>query len=124
FVAIASDGTKHVSSQTVRMNPHQGGLLAFESAANQRNMLIVIDVAGVSDHAEIAEARGKNRFGHAAHVTFVLHAITNQFRDRKHFQIVLAAKFDELRHAGHGAVFIHDFADDTGIVESSNTRNV
>src|SRR5437588_11350020 len=82
LVAIASDGAEHISCQTVRMNTHQSGLLAFEFAAHQRNVLIVIDVAGVSDHAKIAEARRKNRFGHAAHIAFVLHAITNQFRDR------------------------------------------
>ena len=40
------------------------------------------------------------------------------------FQIVFAAKFDELRHAGHGAVFAHDFADDAGRIESGDARKI
>jgi len=33
-------------------------------------------------------------------------------------------KFDELRHAGHGAVFAHDFADDAGGSEARDAREV
>ena len=59
FVAIARNRTKNVPGKTVRMNAHKSRIHAFELAANERDVLIVIHVAGVGDHAEIAEAVGK-----------------------------------------------------------------
>src|SRR6266404_9692705 len=95
------------------MDTHQGGLCAFQIAAHQRNMLVVIDIAGVGDHAEITEARGQDGLGNAADIAFVLHAVANQIRDRRHLQVVFPAKLDKLWHAGHSAVVTHDFANDT-----------
>ncbi len=66
--------------------------MAVEFAADESDVLIVIDVAGVGDHAEIAVARGENGFGDAADVTLVLHAIADQIRDSEQFQIVLHGK--------------------------------
>ena len=40
------------------------------------------------------------------------------------FRLCSLAEFDELRHAGHGAVFTHDFADDAGRSESGDAREV
>ena len=37
---------------------------------------------------------------------------------------MLAAKFVELRDAGHGAVFVHDFADDGGGVQPGDAREI
>ena len=104
------------------MDSHEGGTVAFDVAANERDVLVVIDIARIRDHAEIAEASGEDGFGEAAHVTFVLHAIANQIRDGEQFQIVFFAEFDELRHAGHCAVLAHNFADDAGGSESGDTR--
>ena len=80
----------------------------------ERDMLVVVHVAGVSDHTEIAEASGQDGFRDATDVTFMLHSVADEVRDREHFQIMFLTKFNELWHAGHGAVFIHDFADDAG----------
>src|ERR1700740_612179 len=124
FVAVAGGGTKDISGQTVRMNPHQRGLRALECAANQSDVLIMVHLAAVGNHAKITEGSRQNRFGHPANVAFVLHAIADEFSYREHFQFVLAAKFDELRHAGHSAVFVHDFADYAGIVEASYAREI
>src|ERR1700733_15756507 len=41
-----------------------------------------------------------------------LKPMTNQLRNSKHFQTMLAAKLDEIRHSRHGTVVLHDFADD------------
>jgi len=54
----------------------------------------------------------------------MLHAVANQIRNREQLQIVFFAEFDELRHARHGAVLAHNFADDTGGSESRDTREV
>jgi len=97
---------------------------SIELTANERDVLIVVDIAAVSDHAEVAVASGQNGFGDAAHVAFVLHAVANEIRDREHLHIVFAAKIDELRHTRHGAVFIHDFADNARRIESGNAGQV
>src|SRR5882757_9104795 len=71
FGAIAGDGAEDVAGEAVRMDAHERGSWPFEVAADKRDVLIVVDVAGVGDDAEIAEARGENGFGHTAYVTLV-----------------------------------------------------
>src|SRR5256885_13123037 len=83
------------------MNAYQRQFRAFQIAAYQSDVLVMVDIAGVCDHAEFAEARGQNCFGHASDVAFVLHAVANEVRHREHLQIVLLAKFDELRSEEH-----------------------
>src|SRR6266850_2037759 len=124
FAAVARSGTEDVAGQAMGMDAHQGRLRAFEIAAHQRDVLVVVHIAGVRDHAEIAKARGQDGFRDAANVAFMLHAVADQVRNREHFQIVFLAKFNELRHAGHGAVFIHDFADDAGGAHAGNAGEV
>src|SRR5213593_4290995 len=96
------------------MDAHEGGRASGKVAANKGDVLVVVDVAGVGDHAEFAKTRGKNGFSNAADVAFVLHAVADEVGHREHLQIVFFAEFDELGHAGHGAVFVHDFANDSG----------
>src|SRR5277367_5715452 len=45
-------------------------------------------------------------------MAFGLEPMANQLSDGKHFQTVLAAKLDEVWHSRHGAVVLHDLADD------------
>src|SRR5690348_8820536 len=54
----------------------------------------------------------------------MLHAVANQIGDGEQFQIVAAAKFDELRRARHGAVVVHDFANHSGGLEAGDAREV
>ena len=122
--AVAGGRAENVAGETVRMDADESGLFAFEIAADERDVLIVVHVASVSDHAEIAEARGKQGLGDAADVAFMLHAVADEIRDGQHFQIVLRAELLELRHASHGAVFIHDFADDAARTEAGDAREV
>ncbi len=124
LVAITGGRAEDISRQTMRVHANERRRFAFEAAANESDVLIVIDVAGIGNHAEVAIARGKNGFRDAADVTFVLHAIADKVRDRQHFQIVLLAKFVKLRHAGHGAVFVHDFADHAGGVQTSDAGEI
>jgi len=106
------------------VHAHERGRGAFKIAANQCYVLIVIDIARIGDQSEIAEARGKSGFRYATNITLVLHAVADQIRDREHFEFVLAAKFDQLRHAGHRAVFIHDFADHAGGREAGDAGQI
>src|SRR5713101_4102984 len=70
------------------MDAHEGGRGSGKVAANEGDVLVVVDVAGVGDHAEFAKTRGKNGFSDAADVAFVLHAVANEVGHREHLQIV------------------------------------
>jgi hypothetical protein len=52
------------------------------------------------------------------------HAIADECGYRQHLEIVGAAELDELRHARHGAVLIHDLADHTSGHQACQTRQI
>jgi hypothetical protein len=63
-------------------------------------------------------------FRHAPDVAFVAQAVANQIGHRNHLQAVPLAKLDELRHARHGAVLVHDFADHAGGRKPGQARQI
>ena len=50
------------------MHAHERRGVAFQIAANQRDVLILIDVAGVRNHSKIAVTRRQSRFGNTTDV--------------------------------------------------------
>ena len=82
------------------------------------------DVARIENGAEIAEFGGEAAFGAPVHVMFVAQTVADQVGDRDHFQAVPRAEFAKLRHARHGAVLIHDFADHARGVESGEAGKI
>ena len=122
--AIAGSGAEDVSGEAVRMDADESGRITFEFSADERDVLIVIDIARIGDHAKFAKAGGERGSREAANVAFMLHAVANEIGDGEQFQIVLFAEFDELRHARHGAILAHDFADDAGGSETGDASEV
>src|SRR5256886_12600833 len=53
-----------------------------------------------------------------------IHSVPRQFRNRDHHQLVLLAEADEVRHARHRAVVIHDLADHASGIKSRKTCHV
>ena len=58
------------------------------------------------------------------HVALVRHAVADQLCDRQHLHAVLVAELDEVWDAGHGAIVLHDFADDAGGNQSCEARQI
>jgi hypothetical protein len=87
-------------------------------------MLVVVHIARIGNHAKITVARGQNGFSDAPNIPLVLHAVAYEVRYRQHFHAVPPAKFLELRHARHCAIFIHDFADHSRGIQSSDSRKI
>ena len=86
LVAIAGCRAEDVAGEAVRMDADECWRGAVPGLPRtRRDVLIVIDVARVGDHAEIAVARGQHGFGDAAHVALVLHAVADQVRHGQHF---------------------------------------
>jgi len=52
------------------------------------------------------------------------HPVLDQIGDRNEGQAVTLRELRELGNARHGAVFVHDLADDTGGVETRNPRQI
>ena len=53
-----------------------------------------------------------------------LHAVADEVGYRDHLQAVAGAEFAELRHPRHGAVVVHDLADDAGGGQAGETGEV
>ncbi len=100
------------------------GIASRNVATDEGHVQFVVGVIGVGDHAEISVARGEDGFGNATDVAFMLHAVANEVGDGQEFHAVLAAEFDELRDARHGAVVVHDFADHAGVIEAGQAREI
>src|SRR5207245_599587 len=105
------------------MHAHDRGG-ALQIAADKRHVLIAVHVARIGNHAKFAEARGQDGLGDPVDIALVLHAVADEVRHGEDFQIVVLAEFREWRHPAHGAVFIHDFADDARGAEPRDAREV
>ena len=122
--AIAIGGTEHIAEDAPRVHTHQHVLLAGHLAADQRQMVLGVQIAAVGDGAELAEFGRNGAFGHAVDEFFVFQPVADQVGHREHFQVVALAEFHQLRHPCHGAVVIHDLANNGRRIESGQTRNI
>ena len=85
---------------------------AFDVAMNEGEMSAAVGAALIADGAEFAVGSAEVAGRVALDELFGLDAVADEIGDRDHFKAVLFAEFDKLRNAGHGSVFVHDFADD------------
>ena len=83
-----------------------------------------LDVALVGEHPEVAVLRWENAFGNSMDVALVCHAVANEVGYGDHLEGVQLAELHEIGNAGHGAIFVHDLADDTGGDESGHAGEV
>src|SRR5260370_10956958 len=123
-LALALHRSKHVAIDAMRMHAHQHVFAPGDLAVNQRQVHFRDDGAGVDDALEIAELGAQATLRLAADDTLILQAIADQVGHRDHLEFVLEAELAKLRDAGHGAVVVHDFADDTAGPESGQTREI
>ncbi len=91
---------------------------------HQRDVRLPVDDALVSDDPEVPVGRRQRCASHSLHERFGTHAVLNEVCDGDHEQLVPLREARQLRHACHGPVVIHDFADDTRRVEPRNAREV
>ncbi len=83
-----------------------------------------LDVALVGEHAEVAVLGGQNALRDAVDVALVGHAVADEVGYGDHLEGVEFAELDEVGNAGHGAVFVHDLADDAGGNEAGHAGEV
>ena len=97
------------------MHPNQHWLHAPADIAFHQSKvrLTAINFAFVSNNAEFAILRIYERLAHPMHISLMLHAISDELRHGEHLQSVLFAELNQVGHPRHGAVFAHDFADNS-----------
>ena len=96
----------------------------LDVALHQRDVRVAVDLRLIGDHAELAVSGGHHGLGQAPHVALVRHAVADEFGDGQHLHVVLAAELGELRHARHGAIVVHDLADDACGNQSCQPREI
>ena len=133
--AVAGSGAEDVAGEAVGVDADQDrlagpgscvevaegkGYVGFVAGAG----LDGLDVAFVGEHAEIAVLGGENALRDAVDVALVGHAVADEVGYGDHFEGVKFAELDEVGNAGHGAVFVHDLADDAGGDEAGHAGEV
>ena len=67
---------------------------------------------------------GQHGLSGAAHQLLVAQPVLDQLCDGHDLEVVAAGEGDQVRHAGHGAVVVHDLADHAGRVQPGEPRDV
>jgi len=113
-LAVAQRSPENVAGQamSVHADQHRSGCV-LHITLDQGHVRFTVKLVLKRDHAEFTVAGGQHGFTNAGYMAFILHAVPDQLRNGQHFQAVFAAEIGQVRHARHGAVFIHDFADHT-----------
>ena len=107
------------------MHAHEHGLRAGDVALDQGEVGAGLGAALVGVDREVAEDGGQVGVGIAAHGDLaVLDAVADDVAHGGDLEAVLFGEDLELGHAGHGAVFVHDFADDAGGLEAGELGKI
>ena len=112
--AVAAEGAEDVTGEALRVHPHEHPLAFLHIAEDERNMLTVVDVVSVTDHAPLTVLGGESGIGDAVHQSLVAQAVGDEIGHRNRFQIVPLRELLELGAPGGGAVVVEDLADDAG----------
>ena len=96
------------------MDPHQHVLLAGHVALHQGQVLLAVEQALVAVGREVARAGGQVHGGHLPHQLLGAPAVADEVGHRDHLEAVALAVRHQVGHPGHGAVVVHDLADDPG----------
>jgi hypothetical protein len=140
FSAVAEGGAEDGAGEAMGLDADQNGLVRGrgEIAEDESEVGFVrlgftnTGGVGTSDsclafirnHAELAVRGGQLGLGDAVDVALVQHAVANKVCDRKHLEVMQLAEELQVRDAGHGAVVVHDFADDAGGYEAPHPGEV
>ena len=123
-LTLASGGAEDVAVDAVGVHAHQHALAFPQLSPHQCQVEFRVGGGGVGDAAEFAELRGQAALAHPADLPLMAQAEADQLGHRDHLQSMVAAELLELRHAGHGAVVVHDFADHSGREEARQPGQV
>ena len=114
FAAIAFEAAKGVAGETLAMDAHQHVVTRRPIADDQRGVFPAVDDAVVTDDAGDTVPGGQVGLGDAGDQGFAHAPVGDELGDAEYLEVVLAGELLQLGHPRHGAVGVHDFADDAG----------
>src|SRR5579862_8923408 len=82
------------------------------------------DGGGVNDRFEVAELGAEAAFRLAFDEALGLEAVADEVGDGNHAYAVEPGEFGELGDARHGAIVVHDFADDAALAQAGETGEI
>ncbi len=113
------DVAQHVGGEIDAVHAHQGRGVGLDLAPGQGHVLGPVDGVAVDDHAEMAAIGGiERRLQHSLHLAFGAPAIGDEVGDGAYLQTMQLGEADEVGQPRHGAVIVHDLADDPGGAEA------
>ena len=93
-------------------------------ALDEREVVLVVDLRAEADRAELAVLGRQQHLGLTLDELLGAAPMRDQVLDRAELEAVLLAELDEVRHAGHRAVVLHDLADHAGGREPGQPREI
>ena len=106
------------------MHAHQYVSPISDIAADKSDMRFLVDLILKCVKPELSVFGGQVRGGYTFYQRLRTSPVGNQVSDGDHQQIVPACERTELGHAGHGAILVHDFADDARRMQASQASQV
>src|SRR3990172_8469867 len=96
----------------LHMHPHEYRPVTVDVAAHERQMHGIADVVMKGHDAEVAELRRHQAFTDTLDRGFMLRAVADEIGDGADLESMPPGELFQFRQARHGAVFIHDLAND------------
>ena len=122
LAAVAAERMEHVAGQAFGVDSDQNVVLALHLALDHCDVVLLVDEGAEPHDAEVAELRRHVGLDHTLDELVVASPVGDQVADRDHLEAVPSAVLDEVRHASHRAVVVHDLADHARRVEAGEAR--
>src|SRR5215510_3912518 len=106
------------------MHSHQHRILGVDVTHDHGEMHVTVDRVLESDRPESSIDRRQIGFDRSPHENFFLNPITDEIGDADDLQTMNDSKIFKLRQPRHRAIFIHDFTDNAGGIESSDACKI
>ena len=115
---------EHILQGVTQVHAHQCRGLRLNGAANQRQVHGLADAVFVDGQTKLTELGLHVLFGHALDAVLGREAVADQVGDGADLELVLARKGEQVGAAFHAAVVIDDFADDRGLRQTRQSRQI
>ncbi len=123
--AVAAHGPEDVARHALGVHPDEHGIVGRDLALHQGYVLHLVHVVLVDDELEVpAEGGGECRRRCPADEGFRLHPEVDEIGDGDDLEPVLFREDLQVGHPRHGAVVLHDFADDAAGFECRKPREI
>ena len=113
LAAIAAFGEKYITREAFRMHADEGGFFWVDFTHDHREMVGALGINLIEVATEITVFRGHVHDFISAHEFLGAAAVLDELGDGAGFESVFFLIRAEFSNTGHGAVIVHDFADDT-----------